>query len=559
MQRRWVVAEPTDPSLLGDLPYIIGHLLWRRGIRDADEARRFLDVSDSLFEDPGSLPDIDRAAERLASARRNEEVVVVYGDFDADGVTGTALLIRALHRYGLRAVHYIPHRVSEGHGLNLDAVTKIHEQGANLIVTVDCGVTNIAEVDYAHSLGIDTIITDHHVVTDELPRSVAVINPRAPHSKYAFDHLTGVGMALKLAQAVLQPVFGDEWSEGLMELAAIGTITDMAPLFGENRYIVHYGIRELRRTRSIGLRAMMNAARVDPQTATAETIGFTIGPRINAAGRLHRADFALDMLLTDDDARAGELVQELNEYNVKRQALTLETLERVRELVPTPIPPLILVGEPDLNPGVVGLAAGKVVQEFGAPAAVYGMDGDEVMASCRSDPPFHWAEALAQCDDLLIRYGGHAQAAGFRCRAELLPVLRERLTSIAAERLGEATPGKVGIADLEIQPHELMGSTFQSLQRMEPWGVGNPAPVFLARNVQVVKASPMGADGRHFKLSVRSGGALWDVVAFGQSWHDGTQFADIVYKLELDHWNGESRLRLNLQDYAPSCQPRLNL
>ena len=256
-RRPWRVADPTDPSPLGQLPYIVGHLLWRRGVRGAEEAREFLDVAESLFEDPETLPDIEKAVRRLEQARDHGETVAVYGDFDADGVTGTALLVKALRRYGLNVLHYIPHRVSEGHGLNHGAIDQLRERGASLIVTVDCGVTDIEEVAYARSLGMDAVITDHHLTAARLPDASAIINPYAPHSGYAFDHLTGVGMTLKLAQALLRPRFGDAWGKDLMELAAIGTITDMGPLFGENRYIVHRGILDLQRTGSTGLRALL--------------------------------------------------------------------------------------------------------------------------------------------------------------------------------------------------------------------------------------------------------------------------------------------------------------
>ena len=558
-RQQWRVAEPTDPSPLALLPAVIAHLLRRRGIHDVDEARDFLNVSDSLFEDPDTLPDIERAAERLALARRSGETVAVYGDFDADGVTGTALLVKALGRYGVRTLHYIPHRVTEGHGLNRNAVATLHEQGASLIVTVDCGVTNADETAYAGSLGVDVIITDHHLATATLPHSVAIINPRAPHSTYAFDHLTGVGMTLKLAQAVLRPEFGEDWRTGLMELAAIGTITDMAPLFGENRYIVHHGIRDLQRTRAVGLRALLDVARVNPEHANVETLGFAIGPRINAAGRLDHADTALDLLLTDDEARAAELVRQLDDYNTQRRALTDETLERARALVPAQIPPLILVGEPDFNPGVVGLVAGRLAEEFGAPSAVFAMDGEQVMASCRSAPSFHWADALAQCEGLLFQFGGHAQAAGFRCSVDVLPELQERLVSIAAERIGAVPTVREGVVDAEAQPHELMGPVFQGLRRMEPFGIGNPAPVFLARGVQVLRASEMGAEGKHFRLNVRSGGAVWEAVAFNQQWERGVEQADLVYTLDVDHWNGQERLRMTLKDYAASARPRLAL
>ncbi len=550
-RRRWRVANPADPSPLGPLPYLIGHLLWRRGLRSAQEAREFLDVGDSLFEDPQSLPDVDKAVRRFEQAQSNGESVAVYGDFDADGVTGTALLHKALRRYGLDVIAYIPHRVSEGHGLNRTAIDHLRERGATLIVTVDCGVTDIDQVAYARSLGVDTIITDHHLTAARLPEATAVINPHAAHSDYPFEHLTGVGMALKLAQALLQPRFGDAWDAGLMELAAIGAVTDMAPLLGENRFIVHRGIRDLRRTQSAGLRALLSASRVDARNITSETLGFTVGPRLNAAGRLDHADVALELLLTDDAERAAQIVRELDSYNRQRRELTESTVAQAIDLTSGETPPLILVGDASFNLGVVGLAAGKLAEQYGAPAAVYGMEGGRIVASCRSIPGFHWADALSQCSDLLVRYGGHESAAGFACHPDALPELNARLTSIAAERIGEQPGAREGVVDAEAQPHELMGETFRQLLTLEPHGVGNPAPLFLAREVEIVRAQPMGAEGKHFRLTVRSGGALWDVSAFGQQWQEGAERASIIYTMGVDRWNGSERIRLVLEDYAP--------
>jgi single-stranded-DNA-specific exonuclease len=560
--RRWNVAPPSTASQLagmGGLPPLVAHLLVRRGITGEARAKEFLDAADSLFEDPSTLPDVEPAIARIGAARDRGETVAVYGDFDADGVTGTALMVKALRRYGLNVVSYIPHRVTEGHGLNVGAVDRLRRQGAGLIVTVDCGVTDIVPIDHALAHGIDTIVTDHHLVGGTLPRATAIINPHAAHSAYGFDHLTGVGMTLKLSQALLEPAFGDRWADGLMELAAIGTITDMAPLLGENRYIVHRGLRHLAGTESIGLRALMDAARVDPAHVSAESIGFGIGPRLNAAGRLDHADTALELLVTEDSRRAGELVRELDGFNAQRQTLTEEVLEASRRQLPAVIPPVIVVGSHDFNPGVVGLVAGKLAEEFGTPALCFAQEGSHIMASCRSAPGFHWSNALNACEDLLIRYGGHAQAAGFTCEERVLPELTARLHAIAAEQLGDGPPSTDGTIDAEVQLPQLMGPTFQALRRMEPFGIGNPSPIFLTRGAEVREAKTMGATGNHFRLALQAGGATWDAVAFRQSWLDGTRFVDIVYTLEVDHWNGSPRLRLTLMDYAPSLQPRMPL
>ena len=560
--RRWQVAPRTpeaDARALGPLPPLVAHLLYRRGLRTPTETSDFLNATEALFEDPATLPDVGPAMERIAAAKRSGEPVAVYGDFDADGVTGTALLVKALRRYGLDTRSYIPHRVTEGHGLNDGAIDQLAEGGVRLIVTVDCGVTDVEQVAHARTRGVDVIVTDHHLLSGELPGAVAIINPHAAHSAYGFDHLTGVGMVLKLAQALLEPEHGAAWSRDLMELAAIGTITDMAPLLGENRYIVSRGLEHLKHTSSLGLQALMSAARVDPEHVTAESIGFGIGPRLNAAGRLDHADLAYELLTTDDRSRAGALVAELEGFNTQRRALTDETLERCHELLTGTVPPVIVVGDAAFNPGVVGLVAGRLAEEFGVPAVVYGLDGGRVMASCRGAPNFHWANALEACDDLLLRYGGHAQAAGFACDAAVLPELTERLNAIAVEQLGDTVRSTDGTVDAEVSLPDLMGEVLRGLRQMEPFGIGNPPPLFLTRGVAVERASTMGADGKHFRLTLKAGGATWDAVAFRQSWLAGTTAVDIVYSLDVDHWNGKPRLRLTVQDYAPSVQPRLSL
>ena len=560
--RRWSVAPPTPAhaiAAMDGVPPLVAHLLHQRGIRTGSEAEEFLSAAESLFEDPATLPDVDAAIARIAQARDRGETAAVFGDFDADGVTGTALMVKALTKYGLNVVPYIPHRVREGHGLNDAAVDSLAAQGVRLIVTVDCGVSDVAAVAHARTLGIDTVVTDHHLVSGGLPEAAAVINPHAAHSGYGFDHLTGVGMTLKLSQALLEPKWGPRWSEGLMELAAIGTITDMAPLLGENRFIVRRGLEHLSRTSSEGLLALMRAARVDQAHVNAENVGFAIGPRLNAAGRLDHADVAYDLLVTEDRRVAEERVRELDHMNTERRRLTEEFLARGREQVPAVVPPLIAVGAADFHPGVVGLVAGKLAEEFGAPALCYALDGDRVMASCRSAPGFHWADALSACADLLERWGGHAQAAGFACEARVLPDLTSRLTAIAAERTGEAASAGRSTVDAEVALADLMGPTFQKLMQMEPFGIGNPPPLFLTRGVQVLAASPLGAGGLHFKLRLRAAGSLWDAVAFRQNWLNGVEVIDIVYAIKVDHWNGEARLQLVIEDYAPSLQPRLDL
>lgn len=524
----------------------------RRGFGSWPDAKTFFESSPSLLEDPSTLPDIDRAVARIQSARLAGECVAVYGDFDADGVTGTALLTLALRRFGISAEAYIPHRVYEGHGLNSTAIDKLANRGVTLILTVDCGVTNVEEIDYASSRGIDTIVTDHHVAPPEIPTAVAVINPHAPHSHYGFSHLTGVGMAFKLSQMLLEPYWGSGWDDRLAELAAIGTITDMAPLLGENRYIVANGLAKLKRTTSPGLIALLDAGRVEPDQVDADTVGFTIGPRLNAAGRLGHAQKALDLLLTESSEDAQLLVAQLNETNKERQTLTDDTLKQARDLVDGSGYPMVFVGSSDFNPGIVGLVAGRLAEELGVPAVVYSEDSGLIRASCRSAPGFHWADSLETCSDLLDRFGGHAQAAGFSCRSDLLPTLRSRLMAIADERLAGQPLSTHGVIDAIVDLDELMGDCFLWLRKMEPYGIGNPAPLFFSKGLTVEKAWPMGVAKNHFRLRIKDRGVFWEAIAFRQEWIEGTTKVDLVFKLEVDHWNGQDRVRLNIQDFCPS-------
>ena len=551
-QRLWRVLPALPAPDLG-VPPLTARLLHARGIATHSEAADFLDCADALYLSPSVLSGIDEAVERLRLARERGEAAAVYGDFDADGVTGAALMVRALRRFGLRASAYIPHRVDEGHGLNTAAVEVLAAQGARLIVTVDCGLTDVEAIAQAKALGVDVIVTDHHLPGETAPDAAAIVNPKFDGSGGASEHLTGVGLALKVAQALLEPEAPRDWADGLLELAAIGAITDLAPLQGENRYIVDRGLRQMRRTRNAGLLALMRSAGVEPTFASARDIGFRIGPRLNAAGRLGHANSAYELLMTDDASRAAQLAAEMETQNRRRQQLTEETLLAALEQIERAGGPgrLAMAGGADFNPGVVGLVAGKLAERYGIPAVVYAQDGGLVRASCRSVPGFHWRDALASVAGLLHRFGGHEQAAGFSCSADRLPEALGRLEAIAAEQLDGRRTALDGIIDAEAGPGDLMrDGDFHAIQRMEPFGVGNPAPLFLARNAEAVRVNTMGADGQHLRLSVRHGGALWDAVAFRQPWVAGVKRAHLVYTLDVDRFRGNERLRLTIEDYA---------
>jgi single-stranded-DNA-specific exonuclease len=535
------------------MPYLWARLLYHRGIESPAQADAWRSPADSDMEDPFLLPDMDRAVQRLNRAITAGETIAVYGDFDADGVTGCAVVSIALERLGARVLPYIPHRVDEGHGLNADAIMDLKERGANLIVTVDCGVTDVAEVGLARELGMETIITDHHVPPAILPDAVAVVDPRHPKATVAPSPLAGVGLGLKLVQGLHQhlqlPV-----PQQFLQLAAIGTIADLVPLEGENRQLVAQGLASLRSDPLPGVQALLDAAGVDAATVDAEVVSFVLAPRINAAGRVEHAALALKALLAHDVDEAMPSAQELERLNLQRRALTKGTTEQIWPQAEAQRDRSILfVVDENLPAGIVGLAASRLVDAYYRPVVVVAKQEGLSKASCRSIQEFNMIEALTECRDLFTRFGGHYMAAGFEMETTLLPNLGERLNAIADKRLEglDLTPS-IGI-DAEISLGAFTRDTLRFIDSMAPFGAGNMAPTFLSRNVEITEARTIGATGDHLLLNVRQDGKSWKAMAFGMGagWVAGTERVDLVYSLGMDRWKGQETLRLMVKDWRP--------
>ncbi|MBI2871923.1 MAG: single-stranded-DNA-specific exonuclease RecJ [Chloroflexi bacterium] len=548
-------ASPQELATLGDLPSPLPQLLHNRDIRTRAEAEAFLTCDDALFGDPFLLPDMARAVERVHRAVQAGETVALFGDFDVDGVSGTALLARALSTLGLRVVPYIPHRVKEGHGLNLAALQLLRQQGATLLITVDCGVSSVTEVEKAAGLGMETVITDHHTCPALLPPAVAIVNPRAPGSRYPFPHLAGAGLALKLAQALLLPEKGpQEWHHGLMGLATLGTIADVVPLLGENRYIVSHGLRSLSTLGNPGLRALCRLVGLPPGAIDTEAVGWVIGPRLNAAGRMDHAAASYELLTTDDPAEADRLAATLEELNGRRKAMTEEALAEAQQQLAdqAELGPLLMVGAESFSPGVIGLVAGRLVEGFHRPTFALAIGAEVTTGSGRSIPQFNLAEALNDCADLFLRFGGHPQAAGFTVATPRLAEVRRRLVALASQRLAGLVLQPSITIDAEVALGDLAGETYRNLQRLAPFGAANPPPTFLTRGVEVVAARLLGARGQHTRLKLRQGRAVWEAMAFDQPWTHGTRRADLVYSVGVDRWNGEEVLGLVVMDWRPA-------
>ena len=554
-RRQWRLHPPTSVDSVpgADLPPLVARLLLNRGINTGPELDSFLNP---ISHHPALLPGMESACHRLSSAIRTGETIGVFGDFDVDGVTGTAVVAQGLEDLGARVVPYIPHRVTEGHGLNAAAVQVLQGQGVSVLVTVDCGVTSRDEVSLAQELGVDVIITDHHLPPPTLPPALSIIDPKLDGSEYPFQDLSGAGLAFKLVQGLYE-LLGQPWKRDLLELVALSTVADLVPLKDENRLLVSQGLKELRQTRRPGLLALYRRAGIRSESIDVETVSFLISPRLNASGRLQHASTSYGLLMSRSLEEADSLAEQLEALNRERQQLSREAYSRALELVEgwVPLPSILIVDDDRITPGIAGLVAGRLVEDFYRPAVAISRVDGILMASARSIPEFNVAEALSQCGDLFIRHGGHHQAAGFAMSPENLGTLKERLGRIAEEKLGtlDLNPG-LNI-DVEVSVASLTGETFQWLQDLEPFGMDNPPPVFLTRNLHVVEARLVGAQKQHLKMKLKEGRAVWDAMAFriGDQWVPDTPMLDVVYTIGKE-WRGATEvLLLKVLDFRPSA------
>lgn len=554
--KRWLLPPPADGHRLPtDLPAPAVQLLLSRGIGTRRALEQFLDPA-GLPHSPNLLAGIDAALPRLAAAARAGETVAVFGDFDVDGITGTAILTETLDRLGANVIPYLPHPVNEGHGMTPTAVERLVGQGATLIVTVDCGVSDADEIANAMRSGSDVIITDHHTPPERKPDALAIVNPRMPGNVYPFPELCGAGIAYKLAGALLDYV-GQAGDPSLLELAALGTVADLVPLRDENRYFVQRGLETLGTTRRPGLRALLRRVNLEGRQVRAEDVSFRIAPRLNASGRMAHPETSLKLLLTQDAREADTLVAQLETYNTQRRELTERACEIAvdRILHEDAIPAIIISSDDAYTPGINGLIAGRLAETFNRPAvALARADADHLVASARSPGNFNLIEGISRCRDLLVRYGGHAAAAGFTVHNEQFERVSERLREIARSDMGLFEPEPVLEIHAEGALDELLSPQLAALcAQLEPFGKDNPTPVFLTRRAQVLNWGYVGAQGQHLKLNVSSGGRSVDALSWnhGAEW-GGYSAVDLVFQLAEDRYRGESRTYLRIEDLRPA-------
>ena len=557
---RWNLLPPVpDKDLFNgsSFPRLIIQLLYNRGLREPRQLQSFLTSDESLSGSPLLLPDMHQAVTRIYQALLSNENIAIYGDYDADGITATALLVQGLSALGGRAIPYIPHRLTEGYGLKKAALESLYQQGVSLVITVDCGITSLPEVKKARRMGLDIIITDHHTPLPEIPPAIAIVNPKLPNSTYPFSELTGAGVAFKLLQALFQSLGREEHLAKLMDLVALGTVADISPLLGENRYLVKEGLKLINATPRLGIKEIIAQAGLNIGSLDAESISWVIAPRLNAAGRLEHAMTSYKLLMTDSPEEAYRLATWLEQKNTERQKLTATTLTRAREQVLAQgISPLLVASDNDYFIGIAGLVASRLSEEFYRPAIVIKSGEKICIGSCRSIPEFNIIAALNQCRRLLSQFGGHSQAAGFTLPTRNLARLQESLLQLATTQLAGVDLRPRLDIDAEVALPDLGGDTFQITQQLAPFGRGNPLPTFLSRRVEVIDCRTMGNGGEHLRLKLKQGGTRWDGVGFrlGNYLAEVVSPLDIVYNLEIDRWGGEERLRLNILDFAPAKQ-----
>ncbi|OES44272.1 single-stranded-DNA-specific exonuclease RecJ [Domibacillus iocasae] len=535
-------------------------LLLGRGITEKEEARAFLFDEGVTFHDPFLLKDMDKAIGRIRQAREQEEAVLVFGDYDADGVSSTSVLLTALRDYGVLADYYIPNRFTEGYGPNEPAFRHAKESGFGLIITVDTGISGVHEAQVAKEIGIDLIITDHHEPGPELPEALAIIHPKHPDGTYPFGYLAGVGVALKVAHALYGKV-----PEHLLDLAAIGTIADLVPLNGENRLIAKKGISALRQSERPGIVALCKQTGTEQSSINEETVGFMIGPRINAAGRLDDAGPAAELMLTEDAEEAMMLAEEIDALNKQRQTIVNEMAKEAIEMVNQDYPPdqypVIIVGKEGWNPGVVGIVASRLTDTFYRPAIVLGLDSEKGIAkgSARSIKGFDLFKSLSTCRDILPHFGGHPMAAGMTLSIDNVDELRRRMVDIANDTLTaeDFTPiiqvdGEASVSDITVQGIE-------ELNKLAPFGMNNPKPLFVIQDAKITSMKKIGANQAHLKAAFEKDGQTIDGIGFGMGDYADqiakTSDVSVIGELSINEWNNMRRPQLMLRDMrVDECQ-----
>ncbi len=560
----WKTTEPkTDAvnALTSDgCAPLTAMVLAARGIETPRQANAYIGC-DCAPCDPFAMKDMDLAAGRLGVALVSGEKIAVFGDYDVDGITATCLLTDFIRSLGGDCVPYIPGRLEEGYGLNPIAIHQLHNEGVKLIITVDCGITAVEEAQLCKSLGIDLVITDHHECKKDLPEAIAIVDPHRPDCRYPHKDLSGVGVAFKLACALCGSQ--EDVLESYADMVCLGTVADVMPLCGENRVFVSRGLEMLKNTKRPGLAALMELCGCDANALTASCVGYTLAPRINAAGRLGQIDLAISLFLTQDPQVGHDMAQALCDLNKQRQGVESEIYDQVVDMLPEgELPEAIVLADESWHQGVVGIVASRICEEYCCPTFLICLDGEHGKASSRSYGGFNLFSSLSTLAPLLESYGGHELAAGFTIHKDNIPAFRQEICRLAREFYCDDTPRTVLDADCIVPPELLTVPNIDALRQLEPCGNGCPKPVLVTESMILERVTPVGG-GRHMRLRLRAGRHLLTGIWFSSgaelSSLEQGESVDVAYIPQINEYRGERTVQLNVQDIRPSCKAECSM
>jgi single-stranded-DNA-specific exonuclease len=563
VELRWEFPQKLDENKCKELsselglPPVIGKILINRGYSEPEEARNFLNPSLNDLYDPFCFKDMEKGVEKVISALKENERIMIFGDYDVDGITSASLMYLVLTKLGAQVSYYLPNRLVEGYGLSEEGILEAERRGAKLIISVDCGINAVKEVDFAQRKGIDCIITDHHEPAETLPDACAIINPKQEGETYKGKELSGVGVAFKLAQAIYRKLGQDEKElEDHLDLVALGTAADIVPLLGENRILTRYGLLQVAKTSKPGLKSLIFISGLMGKEIGTGQVVFILAPRINAVGRLGDAERAIKLLTTRDEKLASEISRVLEEENRKRKNIDEGTLEQALELIQEEVDlendKAIVLASAGWHQGVIGIVASRVAERFYRPTVMISIDGEEGKGSARSIPGFHLFEALKECEDCLLKYGGHKYAAGLSISASEIESFKEKFKLVSARIIKDEDLIPRLSVDAELELEEIQDGLISTLELFAPFGPGNLKPVFVTRGLELADdAYVVGKN--HLRLKVKKNGIIMDAIGFNLGDFAkplvmrGTKI-DLAYVLELNVWNGNSKIQMRLKD-----------
>lgn len=563
LKKKWLLKEFDKARVLEisktfKISPLTSIILYNRGIREDEAIRKFLSKDLGVMYDPFLMRDMDKAVERIYAAKDAGEKITIYGDYDVDGITAIAILYKHLKELGISVDYYVPDRMQEGYGVNRDALDKIKANGSSLIITVDTGITAVEECDYARQIGLDVIVTDHHECKEVIPDAYAAIDPKRKDCSYPFKSLAGVGVVFKLIQALAKNDSIDTLMGKYSDLMCLGTVADISPLVDENRVIVTEGLKRFKNTENIGLKALIDVS-TNGKAITTSTIGYIIAPRINASGRLGCASRSVELFLTNDKDKALELANYLCEENSLRQQteqkMFKEALDYLENHPEVKDDKIIVIPHENWHHGIVGIVSSKITEKFYKPSILFAIDGDEAKGSGRSISGFNLFGTLESCTDLLEKFGGHELAAGLTIKASNIEAFRKRINEYAKDHIGEAMLVPTIMLDAAIKAPFITIETVKDINNLQPFGVDNPTPSFMVREIKIHKISTM-SDGKHLRMTLLKDGKYLDSVGFGMGeyYHhlEEGDYIDVAFALDINDYKGFQNVQLILKDIKKS-------